>query len=74
MIDRHTENNIKGRRSDLQKEASELTTYLKQNQDVTQTLMNICQRYDNMFHFYEVYNKSHVFPSIPLNMTLRRDT
>ena len=45
VIDRHTEGAVKGRRADLQKEASELTTYLKQNQDVTQTLMNVCQRY-----------------------------
>ncbi|XP_074660602.1 uncharacterized protein LOC141913058 [Tubulanus polymorphus] len=44
IVDRLTENNLKSRRSELQKEAAELTSYIKQNQDVTQTLMNICQR------------------------------
>lgn len=44
VLDRHTEVAIKERRSAIQKEAAELTSYIKQNQDVTQTLVNICQR------------------------------
>ena len=44
IFDRYTEGNIKSRRLALQKEATELTSYLKQNQDITQTLMNVCQR------------------------------
>ena len=44
IFDRHTEVCVKAKRMDLQREASELTSYLKQNQDVTQTLMNVCQR------------------------------
>ncbi|XP_052824145.1 uncharacterized protein LOC106875793 isoform X2 [Octopus bimaculoides] len=43
IIDRHTESTIRSRRQAVQKEASELTSYIKQNQDVTQTLVNMCQ-------------------------------
>ncbi|XP_064635720.1 uncharacterized protein LOC135492918 isoform X3 [Lineus longissimus] len=42
--DRLTEIMLKAKRQELQKEAAELTSYIKQNQDVTQTLMSICQR------------------------------
>ncbi|GAB1602386.1 uncharacterized protein LOC115211754, partial [Argonauta hians] len=44
IIDRHTESTIRSRRQAVQKEASELSSYIKQNQDVTQTLVNMCQR------------------------------
>ncbi|KAK2141775.1 hypothetical protein LSH36_1043g00005 [Paralvinella palmiformis] len=44
VIDRFTETNVANKRQQLQKEAMELTSYIKQNQDVTHTLMNVCQR------------------------------
>jgi len=44
VYERHTEGELKAKKSGLQKEAAELTTYLKQNQDVSQTLVNVCQR------------------------------
>lgn len=44
ILDRHTESTIRTRRQAVQKEAAELTSYIKQNQDVTQTLVNMCQR------------------------------
>lgn len=44
IIDRHTESTIRTRRQAVQKEAAELTSYIKQNQDVTQSLVNMCQR------------------------------
>ncbi|XP_064599795.1 uncharacterized protein LOC135466306 isoform X1 [Liolophura sinensis] len=52
VLDRHTEVAIKERRSAIQREAAELTSYIKQNQDVTQTLVNICQR-NLANHLYE---------------------
>ena len=45
ILDRVTEIVLHDRRAALQKEALELTSYIKQNQDVTHTLVNICQRY-----------------------------
>ncbi|XP_052225847.1 uncharacterized protein LOC127841228 [Dreissena polymorpha] len=48
IIDRVTEGALLDKRSGLQKEALELTSYIKQNQDVTQALVNMCQR--NLAH------------------------
>jgi len=42
--DRSTEIVLRDRRASLQKEALELTSYIKQNQDVTHSLVNLCQR------------------------------
>ena len=44
VLDRNTDSFIKSKKLALQKEACELTTYLKQNQDVKQSLVNVCQR------------------------------
>ncbi|KAJ8298703.1 hypothetical protein KUTeg_022763 [Tegillarca granosa] len=44
ISDSGTEINLQNRRAKLQKEASELTSYIKQNQDITNALVNICQR------------------------------
>ncbi|XP_021345795.1 uncharacterized protein LOC110445468 [Mizuhopecten yessoensis] len=44
IVDRSTEVTLYERRCRLQKEAAELTSYIKQNQDITHTLVNICQR------------------------------
>ena len=43
-VDRHTETNLEERRDALQKEAVELSSYLKQNQDIMQTLISVCQQ------------------------------
>lgn len=44
VSDRFTETTLREKRADLQKEAAELTSILKQNQDITHTLTNVCQR------------------------------
>ena len=54
--DRLTEISLKQKRQDLQKEAAELTSYIKQNQDVTQTLINICQRWAIGYSLSLIYN------------------
>ena len=63
ILDRVTEIVLHDRRAALQKEALELTSYIKQNQDVTHTLVNICQRYvRNQFkinHFSSICKVEH---------------
>jgi hypothetical protein len=44
VIDPFTEATMANKQRELQKEAVELTSYVKKNQDITQTLMNVCQR------------------------------
>lgn len=44
VFDRVTEPTITTKRAQLQKEAAELTSFVHQNQDITHTLMNVCQR------------------------------
>ncbi|KAK3103226.1 hypothetical protein FSP39_017569 [Pinctada imbricata] len=44
IIDKHTEPSLQERRHRLQRDAAEMTSYIKQNQDVIHSLMNICQR------------------------------
>ncbi|XP_052799939.1 uncharacterized protein LOC128231321 isoform X1 [Mya arenaria] len=44
IIDRVTEVVLRERRAALQREALELTSYMQQNQDVTYSLVNMCQR------------------------------
>ena len=51
VIDKHTEPLIACRRLELQKEAVELTSILRQHQDVSQSLVSVCQRYASRRHF-----------------------
>ena len=44
ILDQVTEIILRERRTALQKEGLELAAYIKQNQDITHTLVNICQR------------------------------
>ncbi|KAL4225361.1 hypothetical protein ACF0H5_016050 [Mactra antiquata] len=44
IVDRITEIVLRERRAALQKEALELTSYIKQNQDINHSLVNMCQR------------------------------
>jgi hypothetical protein len=44
IIDRITEVMLRERRAALQKEALELASYIKQNQDINHSLVNMCQR------------------------------
>ncbi|XP_041366943.1 uncharacterized protein LOC121381665 [Gigantopelta aegis] len=44
IVDKYTENCIRSQLVELQKEAMQLTVYIKQKQDATNTLINVCQR------------------------------
>ena len=44
IIDKSTESALLEKRALLQREAAELTSYITQNQDISHSLVNICQR------------------------------
>ncbi|XP_050409145.1 uncharacterized protein LOC126824038 [Patella vulgata] len=55
IYDRYTENTLKERRVVLQREGIELASYMKQNQDITNTLINVCQRNLANHQYAKVY-------------------
>ena len=54
IIDRITEVMLRERRAALQKEALELASYIKQNQDINHSLVNMCQRYEDLYMMIDV--------------------
>ncbi|ESP05118.1 hypothetical protein LOTGIDRAFT_102170, partial [Lottia gigantea] len=55
IFDRGTENSLKEQRLVLQREGIGLASYMKQNQDTTNTLINVCQRNLANHQYAKVY-------------------